>query len=77
MLNIGWTDEHLSTYSKNDLFSSILGWIITALAISLGAPFWFGLLNKLVALRGAGKGNVDANATDRNKKQIDQPQPTT
>jgi hypothetical protein len=30
---------------------SILGWALTALAISLGAPFWFDLLNKLMKLR--------------------------
>ncbi len=29
----------------------IVGWILTALAISLGAPFWFDLLNKLMKLR--------------------------
>jgi hypothetical protein len=34
---------------------SILGWLITALAISLGAPFWFDLLNKFINLRNAGK----------------------
>ena len=31
-----------------------LGLIITALMLSLGAPFWFDLLKKLVAIRGAG-----------------------
>jgi hypothetical protein len=29
----------------------LLGWIITALAISLGAPFWFDLLNKFIVVR--------------------------
>ena len=29
------------------------GYLLTALAISLGAPFWFDLLNKLVKLRGS------------------------
>lgn len=28
-----------------------LGWILTALAISLGAPFWFDMLNKLIVIR--------------------------
>jgi hypothetical protein len=32
-----------------------LGFLLTAFAISLGAPFWFDLLNKLVKLRSAGK----------------------
>jgi hypothetical protein len=35
------------------LFDDFLGYFITALAISLGAPFWFDLLNKLVKLRGS------------------------
>ena len=33
---------------------SVLGWFITALALTLGAPFWFDLLKKLVAIRSAG-----------------------
>jgi hypothetical protein len=32
----------------------MLGWILTALALSLGAPFWFDMLNKFINLRGAG-----------------------
>jgi len=33
---------------------NFIGYIITALAISLGAPFWFDLLNKLMQIRGSG-----------------------
>ncbi len=33
---------------------AVLGWILTALALSLGAPFWFDLLSKVVRIRGAG-----------------------
>jgi len=32
----------------------LIGWLITGLAVALGAPFWFDLLNKLVNLRGSG-----------------------
>lgn len=32
-----------------------LGWLLTVVAISLGAPFWFDTLNKLANLRMAGK----------------------
>jgi hypothetical protein len=32
----------------------LLGWILTAAALSLGAPFWFDMLNKFINLRGAG-----------------------
>jgi hypothetical protein len=29
----------------------LFGWLLTALAVSLGAPFWFDALNKIVTLR--------------------------
>lgn len=32
-----------------------LGWILTALAASLGAPFWFDMLNRVVSIRATGK----------------------
>jgi hypothetical protein len=31
--------------------NSLLGWIVTALAVSLGAPFWFDMLNKIMVVR--------------------------
>ena len=41
-----------SNYKKwTDYVYLPFGWLITALAISLGAPFWFDLLNKLMKLR--------------------------
>ncbi|MCY3819101.1 MAG: hypothetical protein OXH52_07030 [Gammaproteobacteria bacterium] len=33
---------------------SLLGWAITILAISLGAPFWFDVMGRFANLRGAG-----------------------
>ncbi|HEY4148739.1 MAG TPA: hypothetical protein VGM41_07415 [Chitinophagaceae bacterium] len=35
-------------------FLSAIGILLTALAISLGSPFWFDLLNKFIQLRGTG-----------------------
>ena len=32
----------------------VLGWMFTATALTLGAPFWFDLLQKFVNVRGAG-----------------------
>lgn len=37
------------------LKAHLLGFVITAAALSLGAPFWFDLLNKLVSLRSSGQ----------------------
>ena len=32
-----------------------LGWLLTALAATLGAPFWFDTLNRILSIRSAGK----------------------
>ena len=45
---------------------SLVGFILTALALSLGAPFWFGVLNKLVSLRSAGV-NPDEKKSPKNQ----------
>jgi hypothetical protein len=39
----------------NQIYWHWLGWLLTALAISLGAPFWFDLLNKFIVIRSAVK----------------------
>lgn len=46
-------DQYTSVLSNNkeDNFPAILGWLISAFAFSLGAPFWFDLLNKLMKVR--------------------------
>jgi hypothetical protein len=43
-------------YSPNQRggWETFLGWIITAMAVMLGAPFWFDMLSKIVNLRGTG-----------------------
>jgi hypothetical protein len=48
---IGWH----SGWRQNWSWLTPLGWILTVLAISMGAPFWFDMLNKIVNVRFAGK----------------------
>jgi hypothetical protein len=31
--------------------SHLLGWLLTAIAVSFGAPFWFDTLNKIMVIR--------------------------
>jgi hypothetical protein len=50
---LGWSDEKVSDLSQWP--ERIIGWILTIVALSLGAPFWFDLLNKLMNIRNAGK----------------------
>jgi len=54
-LGMGWKNVNLNAMQPLDIATKILGWLVTALAISLGAPFWFDILKKIVNLRGAGK----------------------
>jgi len=48
--------KHWNYYSPNQAggWETLFGWIITALAIMLGAPFWFDMLSKLISLRSTG-----------------------
>jgi hypothetical protein len=44
---MGWAKEDCSSIN----FWSFIGWILTAAALSFGAPFWFDLLLKIVNIR--------------------------
>ena len=52
-LPLGWS-EATSPHSFWSVLGKILGLLVTAFALSLGAPFWFDLLGKVANLRGAG-----------------------
>ncbi len=54
-LGLGWSYFDYENADWKEWAMKVLGWIVTALAISLGAPFWFDLLRKLVNIRSAGK----------------------
>ena len=77
-LPIGW--KGLGWFEYLDLgfwkvFNLLIGWALTVLAVSLGAPFWYDMLNKLVDLRSAGKKPAAASAAvaDSNKNVSDNP----
>ncbi|WP_293904747.1 hypothetical protein [Phenylobacterium sp.] len=68
-LPIGWTErnrEHVMAAFRcpgggvcvgavASGLSLMVGWLLTAIAISLGAPFWFDVLNKFMVLRATTK----------------------
>ena len=76
----GWQDDHMrlkaslvlggdsigvrSMWLANTAFAHLPGWIITVLAIALGAPFWFDFLNKFMNLRTSGR------ATDEPRSKV-------
>jgi len=58
-LPVGWKDKEekwvYENFSAMDWFIKFMGILISTFAASLGAPFWFQLLNKIVDLRSTGK----------------------
>jgi hypothetical protein len=45
---LGW---HHGDWTANHAPNLIVGWLLTAIAISLGAPFWFDTLNRIMIVR--------------------------
>ncbi|MBW4613554.1 MAG: hypothetical protein KME21_09760 [Desmonostoc vinosum HA7617-LM4] len=65
-LPIGWTEGHLKeqlgwqTLQIQGLpifnfLTMLTGWMLTGIAIAMGAPFWFDLLGKIMNVRNAGR----------------------
>lgn len=52
---IGWQSVDWDEMSKGDVLSKIFGWLLTTLALTFGAPFWFDVLNKFMSFRSAVK----------------------
>ncbi|MCU0546851.1 MAG: hypothetical protein MUE44_32590 [Oscillatoriaceae cyanobacterium Prado104] len=60
-LPFGWSEANKlpKPANRNQLLSAllvkVLGWIISGVAISMGAVFWFDVLSKVINIRNAGK----------------------
>lgn len=51
-LPIGWhADPYKDVHAALQVVFRPLGWLLTAVAVSLGAAFWFDLLNKVMVIR--------------------------
>jgi hypothetical protein len=59
---IGWSSVP-TTDGFRQWAERVLGWLLTAIAVSLGAPFWFDTLNKFMNVRNAGRSPSEAPKT--------------
>jgi hypothetical protein len=51
----GWNPDAWTYFvAEPNWIYSLIGWLMTAVATLFGAPFWFGALQKIVQVRGAG-----------------------
>jgi hypothetical protein len=65
---LGWRGA-LTDNSFRDWGERLLGWLLTILALSLGAPFWFDMLNKFMNIRSSGK-SPDEKAKTPEKEDV-------
>ncbi|MBC7775971.1 MAG: hypothetical protein H7246_11100 [Phycisphaerae bacterium] len=56
-LGLGWGQSQPANWWE--WLSKIAGWLLTGVAVTMGAPFWFEMLRKLLALKGSSSGDSD------------------
>ena len=59
----------------NNLFAPLFGWLLTALAATLGAPFWFDVLNKVMVIRSTVKPHEKSPEEASEDRQLPSPPP--
>lgn len=59
-LGLGWSTVKWEAINPMWWLYKIAGWIVMAIAVSLGAPFWFDFLRKLINVRNAGPAPAQA-----------------
>lgn len=67
-----WFDD-LGNHLWDRLFLHLFGWALTAIAVTLGAPFWFDLLNKVMVIRSTVKPHEkspEEPAVDRKREPV-------
>jgi hypothetical protein len=64
---IGWRRPFVDNFN----LTTPVGWLLTILAVSMGAPFWFDILNKVMNVRYAGK------SPDEKPREPEKPESTT
>ena len=75
----GWIDRTGCAAWPYDLWlilAAIPGWLITAFAISFGAPFWFDMLNKMMVIRSTVKPHEkspEESSEDRQRPAVNSP----
>ena len=81
-LPIGWSDVVAGNWPAGNEWggvwrrtvASLFGWLLTAFAVSLGAPFWFDALNKIMVIRSTVKPrekSQEEGSEDRKSKNSD------
>lgn len=65
---LGWHADIVRSNDFWDWAGTVVGWLLSVVAISLGAPFWFDLLNRFMNIRSAGRSPDEAAKKPEKKK---------
>src|SRR5436305_2183234 len=65
---LGWHPDAMRSNGPLDWFERVVGWLLSVVAISLGAPFWFDTLNRFMNIRSAGRSPAAAAKKPEKKK---------
>ena len=62
-LPIGWNlskplNRQFNPLNIQNIIKAIIGWLLSALAISMGAPFWFDMLSRVINISKRGKNST-------------------
>ena len=83
-LPLGWSnginpiaDDNTDGNPWNSFFIYVLGWLLTAFAATLGAPFWFDMLNKIMVIRGTVKPSEKSPEEGSEDRQNNKPNTVT
>lgn len=79
---MGWTENGgqrlLTSFERETIptalglwLAALAGWLVTALAASLGAPFWFDTLNRIIDIRANGRAPEEKDTTAKKRKADD------
>jgi hypothetical protein len=76
-LDIGWkTDstninviDQVQKEIRNNTGKALLGWLLSGIAIAMGAPFWFDVLNRFMNVRNAAKPIVPPSQNDSSRSK--------
>jgi hypothetical protein len=60
---MGWTSAVFTNSDAGAWLARLIGWLMTIVAVSMGAPFWFDSLNKFVNVRNGGRPPSEAQQT--------------
>ena len=69
-LPIGWKTEIVAQQRQQasdwsfPILRRIIGWLVTGIALSMGAPFWYNLISKVIKVRNTGGTGGDKNAEE-------------